>query len=238
MTGQQPEPVLQALHAAGRIAADWCELLAPVSLDIDYLVEAVRREEQRGVCVLPPEPQRFRAFERPLSELRVLIVGQDPYPTPGHAVGLAFATHPDVQPLPRSLANIFRELQDDQQLPPPTTGSLDAWVAQGVCLLNRVLTVRAGETGSHRRLGWEVVSEHVVRALAARSEPPVFVLWGTDARALVPVIRAVSTSAAIVQSVHPSPLSASRGFFGSKPFRQVNAHLIEAGHQPINWNPA
>lgn len=213
------------------VADDWASSLRPVAPDLLALRQRILAERERGIEVLPPDPQVLAAFHRPLAGVRVLIVGQDPYPTPGHAVGLAFATSPDVRPVPRSLANVYRERASDLGIPPATHGDLTAWAAQGVLLLNRVLTVRAGEAGSHRGLGWERVTECAIRALAARREPLVAVLWGADARRLAPLLEAVP----VVASAHPSPLSASRGFFGSRPFSRVNALLAAQGASPIDW---
>ena len=213
------------------VADDWASSLRPVAPDLLALRQRILAERERGIEVLPPDQQVLAAFHRPLAGVRVLIVGQDPYPTPGHAVGLAFATAPDVRPVPRSLANVYRERASDLGIPPATHGDLTAWAAQGVLLLNRVLTVRAGEAGSHRGLGWERVTECAIRALAARREPLVAVLWGADARRLAPLLEAVP----VVASAHPSPLSASRGFFGSRPFSRVNALLAAQGASPIDW---
>ena len=221
-----------AVDACGAgVADDWASSLRPVAEELRSLRQRIRAERERGIEVLPPDQQVLAAFHRPLAGVRVLIVGQDPYPTPGHAVGLAFATSPQVRPIPRSLANVYRERASDLGIPPAAHGDLTAWAAQGVLLLNRVLTVRAGEAGSHRGLGWERVTECAIRALAARREPLVAVLWGADARRLAPLLEAVP----VVASAHPSPLSASRGFFGSRPFSRVNALLAAQGASPIDW---
>ena len=182
---------------------------------------------------LPPGDAVLRAFRRPIGEVRVLVVGQDPYPTPGHSIGLAFAVERHVRPLPRSLGNIYRELHDDLGIPPAAHGDLTAWTGQGVLLLNRVLTVRAGASGSHRGIGWEEVTEAAVRALVSRGTPLVGLLWGSDARRMAPLLR--EGGAGVVESPHPSPLSASRGFFGSRPFSRVNALLEAAGAEPVDW---
>lgn len=184
-----------------------------------------------GHEVLPAADRVFSAFARPLADVRVLIVGQDPYPTPGHPIGLSFATAPDVRPLPRSLQNIYRELHDDLGVDPAPHGDLTAWADRGVLLLNRVLTVRAGEAGSHRGQGWETVTKAAIRALAARGGPLVAILWGNDARRLAPLLHGVPT----IESAHPSPLSASRGFFGSRPFSSANDALLAQGAAPIDW---
>ncbi|WP_236684303.1 uracil-DNA glycosylase [Corynebacterium epidermidicanis] len=184
-----------------------------------------------GADYLPPEPDVFRAFTLPFDQVRVLIVGQDPYPTPGHAMGLSFSVRPDVTPLPRSLNNIFQEYHDDLGLPRPTNGDLSPWLDQGVMLLNRVLTVAPGQAGAHRGLGWETVTERCITALAQRPQPMVAVLWGKDAQQLAPLVDPWP----VVASPHPSPLSARRGFFGSRPFSQVNDHLRSLGAQPVMW---
>jgi uracil-DNA glycosylase len=163
--------------------------------------------------------------------VRVLIVGQDPYPTPGHAVGLSFSVAPEVRPMPRSLANIFREYTDDLGLPTPSCGDLSPWAAQGVLLLNRVLTVAPGEPAAHRGKGWEAVTEQAIRALVERPDPLVAVLWGKDAAGLTELLGDVP----IIASAHPSPMSAARGFFGSRPFSRVNAELEDLGDEPVNW---
>ena len=173
----------------------------------------------------------LRAFAAPLAEVRVLIVGQDPYPTPGHPIGLSFAVERDVRPIPRSLANIYRELDDDLGIPPVAHGDLSAWAEQGVMLLNRVLTVQAGASGSHRGKGWERVTEVAIQSLVERGGPLVAILWGRDAGSLRPMLGATP----IVASAHPSPLSASAGFFGSRPFSQANALLQEQGARPVDW---
>lgn len=168
-----------------------------------------------------------------MAGVRVLVVGQDPYPTPGHAVGLSFSVAPEVRPLPRSLSNIYRELQTDLGIAPASSGDLTPWFEQGVLLLNRVLTVRPGAPGSHRGHGWEEVTQRAIEALAARGGPLVAILWGRDAQTLTPVLRGVP----VVASAHPSPMSASYGFFGSRPFSRANAHLADQGAAPIDWDP-
>jgi uracil-DNA glycosylase len=219
---------LAELADAGLIDASWVEPLAPVAADIAAVGERLRSE---GKPYLPAGEVVLRAFRTPLDAVRVLIVGQDPYPTPGHPIGLSFAVDPHVRPLPRSLSNIYRELSDDLGLAPAPHGDLSAWSAQGVMLLNRVLTVAPGAPASHRGWGWERVTEHAIRCLVAREAPLVAVLWGRDALNLTPLLG----HTAIVSSPHPSPLSASRGFFGSKPFSRVNALLEEQGAEPVDW---
>lgn len=213
------------------VAADWAAALAPVEPQLRAAGAFLRAEVAAGREYLPAGDAVLRAFERPLAEVRVLIVGQDPYPTPGHPMGLSFSVQPDVRPVPRSLANIFRELVTDLDLPAPTSGDLTPWAAQGVMLLNRVLTVRPGAPASHRGHGWEAVTDRAIAALVERGGPLVAVLWGRDAQSLAPALHGVP----VVASVHPSPLSASRGFFGSRPFSQVNRLLVEQGAQPVDW---
>lgn len=217
------------------IADDWARALAPVEGRIHEMGDFLRRETEAGRGYLPAGEHVLRAFTRPMHEVRVLIVGQDPYPTPGHPIGLSFAVEEHVRPLPRSLANIYAELRDDLGIDPAPHGDLTAWQDQGVLLLNRVLTVRPGSPASHRGKGWELVTETAIRALVARHEsegaPLVAILWGRDAQSLVPMLGSVPR----IASAHPSPLSASRGFFGSRPFSQANALLEEQGAQPIDW---
>ncbi len=226
---------LAGLVDRGLMAPDWAEALAPVDDRVAALGSFLRDELAAGRPYLPAGDAVFRAFRAPLADVRVLVVGQDPYPTPGHPIGLSFAVERDVWPLPRSLVNIYTELRDDVGVVPPRHGDLTGWADQGVMLLNRVLTVRPGAPASHRKQGWEEVTECAIRALVARAEtgPPfAAVLWGRDAQSLKPMLG----STPWVESVHPSPLSASRGFFGSKPFSSVNALLVERGAEPIDWS--
>jgi len=220
---------LPELADAGLIDRSWVEVLAPVAADIAAVGERLRAE---GAPYLPAGDLVLRAFRTPLDAVRVLIVGQDPYPTPGHPIGLSFAVDPHVRPLPRSLSNIYRELSDDLGIAPASHGDLSAWAAQGVMLLNRVLTVAPGAPASHRGWGWERVTEHAIRCLVAREAPLVAVLWGKDAQGLAPLLG----DTPIVASPHPSPLSASRGFFGSRPFSRVNALLEQHGAPPVDWS--
>lgn len=215
----------------GLIDSSWAEVLEPEEGRIAALGDFLRAETAAGRPYLPAGADVFRAFARPFDDVRVLIVGQDPYPTPGHPIGLSFATARCVRPLPRSLGNIYRELHDDLGLAPAAHGDLSAWADRGVMLLNRVLTVQAGVAGSHRRRGWEEITDLAVRALVGRATPLVAVLWGKDAATLAPLLG----STPIVSSAHPSPLSASRGFFGSKPFSRVNELLESQGAAPIDW---
>ncbi|GLJ78508.1 uracil-DNA glycosylase [Microbacterium imperiale] len=213
------------------MAPDWADALAPVADDIAAMGERLRAETAAGRGYLPAGDRVLRAFERPLADVRVLIVGQDPYPTPGHPIGLSFAVDAHVRPLPRSLTNIYRELEADLGIAPVAHGDLSAWSDQGVLLLNRVLTVSPGAPASHRGWGWERVTEHAIRAVVARRRPLVAILWGRDAATLQPLLGETP----IVASAHPSPLSASRGFFGSRPFSRANALLQQAGGTAIDW---
>lgn len=209
----------------------WAAALEPVAPNIARMGEFLRAEVAAGRPYLPAGDRVLRAFEAPLAEVRVLVVGQDPYPTPGHPVGLSFSVDPRVRPVPRSLQNIYRELRDDLSLATPADGDLTPWVRQGVMLLNRVLTVRSGVSGSHRGEGWEQVTEHAIRALADRGGPLVAILWGRDAGTLRPLLGDIP----IIASAHPSPLSARGGFFGSRPFSRTNALLMAAGATPVDW---
>ncbi|PZF10211.1 MULTISPECIES: uracil-DNA glycosylase [unclassified Curtobacterium] len=209
----------------------WADALAPVEPDVHRIGEWLRDETAAGRHYLPAGGDVLRAFTSPFDAVKVLVVGQDPYPTPGHPIGLSFAVDPAVRPVPRSLANIYRELADDLGVTPPPHGDLRAWSDQGVLLLNRVLTVQAGEAGSHRGKGWESVTDQAVRALVARGTPLVAVLWGAQAGSVRPLLG----DTPVVASAHPSPLSASRGFFGSRPFSQVNALLESQGAPPVDW---
>ncbi len=209
----------------------WVAALAPVEDQVAKMGEFLRAELAAGHRYLPTGAHVLRAFTFPFDAVRVLIVGQDPYPTPGHAVGLSFSVGADVRPLPRSLANIYTEYQQDLGYPAPANGDLTPWCEQGVMLLNRVLTVRPGTPASHRGKGWEAVTECAIRALVARDRPLVAVLWGRDAATLKPMLG----DTAIIESAHPSPLSASRGFFGSRPFSRANELLQRSGAEPVNW---
>jgi uracil-DNA glycosylase len=211
----------------------WANALEPVGPQVAQMGEFLRTELVEGHRYLPAGPNVLRAFTYPFDQVRVLIVGQDPYPTPGHAVGLSFSVAADVRPLPRSLDNIFTEYGKDLGHPPPATGDLTPWAERGVMLLNRVLTVRPGTPASHRGKGWEAVTECAIRALVAREQPLVAVLWGRDAATLKPMLDGGHCTS--IESVHPSPLSASRGFFGSRPFSRANELLEKMGADPIDW---
>lgn len=222
---------LPTLVERGLVAPDWAEALEPVDGRIEAMGRFLREEVRAGRSYLPHGDQILRAFSRPLAEVSVLVVGQDPYPTPGHPVGLSFSVASDVRPLPKSLLNIFRELTSDLGCEPPSTGDLSPWFEQGVMLLNRVLTVAPRTPASHRGRGWEAVTERAIEALARRGGPMAAILWGRDAQSLKPMLGDVPW----VESVHPSPLSASRGFFGSRPFSRVNSLLERQGGAPVDW---
>ena len=218
-------------YLSGLMAPDWASAMLPVAPQVRAMGTFLRAEISAGRGYLPAGPDVFRAFLRPLADVRVLVVGQDPYPTPGHPMGLSFSVQADVRPLPRSLANIVTELGTDLGLTPPASGDLSAWADQGVMLLNRVLTVAPGAPASHRGQGWEPITLRAVDALVARGGPLAAILWGRDAQSLVPALGPVP----YVASVHPSPLSAHRGFFGSRPFSRVNALLAAQGSGPVDW---
>ncbi|GAA2170841.1 uracil-DNA glycosylase [Glycomyces rutgersensis] len=209
----------------------WAKALAPVADDVAKMGEFLRAEVAAGRTYLPAAEHILRAFQQPFDDVKVIIVGQDPYPTPGHAIGLSFAVAPDVRPLPKSLVNIFNEYRDDLGFPLPANGDLTPWAEQGVLLLNRSLSVAPGTPASHRGKGWESVTEQAIRALAERGGASVAILWGNDARKLKDLLGAVPA----IESAHPSPLSARRGFFGSKPFSRANALLVEQGGEPVDW---
>ncbi|MFD7159765.1 uracil-DNA glycosylase [Kribbella sp. NPDC059898] len=216
---------------ADLVAPDWAEALAPVEGTVAQMGEFLRAEITAGRAYLPAGENVLRAFHRPLAEVKVLVVGQDPYPTPGHPVGLSFSVAPDVRPIPRSLQNIYRELMADVGVAAPSNGDLTPWADQGVLMLNRVLTVQPGKSGAHRGKGWESVTEQAIHALVNRGGPLVAILWGRDAQTLKPMLG----STPYVESAHPSPMSADRGFFGSRPFSRVNALLAEQGAAPVDW---
>ncbi|WP_344259931.1 uracil-DNA glycosylase [Streptomyces sodiiphilus] len=213
------------------VEAGWAEALEPVAGRIAAMGDFLRAEVAAGRTYLPAGNNVLRAFQQPFDDVRVLIVGQDPYPTPGHAVGLSFSVAPDVRPLPGSLENIFRELHTDLGHPRPSSGDLTPWTEQGVLLLNRALTTAPRRPGAHRGKGWEEVTEQAIRALVARGKPLVAILWGRDARNLRPLLAGVPS----VESAHPSPMSADRGFFGSRPFSRADGLLREQGAEPVNW---
>jgi uracil-DNA glycosylase len=225
---------MSARPLAEIVEAGWAQALAPVAPQIAAMGEFLRAEIAAGRSYLPAGHNVLRAFAQPFADVRVLIVGQDPYPTPGHPVGLSFSVEPHVRPIPRSLQNIYRELGTDLGLATPKNGDLSPWAAHRVLLLNRVLTVAPGSPGSHRGKGWEAVTEQAIRALVARGAPLVAILWGRDAQTLAPMLGDVAR----IESAHPSPMSADRGFFGSRPFSRANAQLIELGADPVDWSLA
>ncbi|MCL2515634.1 MAG: uracil-DNA glycosylase [Microbacteriaceae bacterium] len=226
-----PGKSLTELAADGAMDPGWAGALAPVADRIAAMGDFLRAENAAGRGYLPAGPNVLRAFSYPLADVRVLIVGQDPYPTPGHPIGLSFAVERHVRPVPRSLQNIYKELRDDLGVPAAEHGDLTAWAEHGVMLLNRVLTVRPGAAASHRGKGWEAVTEHAIRVLVERGGPLVAILWGRDAGTLRPLLGNVP----IIASAHPSPLSASGGFFGSKPFSRANDLLVQQGGAPVDW---
>jgi len=226
-----PGRSLAQLADDGLIDGGWADALAPVADVIASLGDRLRAEQESGAGYLPNGADVLRAFQRPLADVRVLITGQDPYPTPGHPIGLSFAVDRDVRPLPRSLSNIYAERESDLGIPPAPHGDLTAWSDQGVLLLNRVLTVRPGTPASHRGWGWEQVTELAIRTLVQRDRPLVAVLWGRDAANLQPML----DDTPVIVSAHPSPLSARRGFFGSRPFSRTNALLEQQGAVAVDW---
>jgi uracil-DNA glycosylase len=222
---------LAGLVEKGLVAPDWAEALAPVDDRIADMGRFLRGEVDAGRGYQPAGDLVLRAFRRPLADVRVLVVGQDPYPNPSHPIGLSFAVERHVWPLPPSLVNIYVELRDDLGIVPPRHGDLSAWADQGVMLLNRCLTVRPGESNSHRGKGWEAITERAIVALAERGGPCAAILWGRHAQSLTPLLGPIPS----VESAHPSPLSARKGFFGSKPFSRVNTLLEEQDGTPVDW---
>jgi uracil-DNA glycosylase len=214
------------------VGTGWAEALAPVAATIERLGDFLRAEQQAGRGFLPAGKNVFAAYAMPPKDVKVLLVGQDPYPTPGHPIGLCFAVAPQVRPLPGSLRNIFAELVDDVGVPMPSNGDLTPWVARGVMLLNRSLTVRPGAPGSHRGKGWEDVTSRTIEALVERGGPLVAILWGRDARDLRTMLGTVPA----IESAHPSPLSARKGFFGSRPFSRTNELLVDQHVDPVDWS--
>ncbi len=220
-----PQPLTELIDPG------WAKALEPVAADIAALGDFLRAETAAGRPYLPAGQNVLRAFTYPFEAVRVLIVGQDPYPTPGHPIGLSFAVDRSVRPVPRSLQNIYAELHDDLGIAVAPHGDLTGWAQNGVMLLNRVITVQAGASGSHRGKGWERVTDAAIRALVNRGTPLVAILWGRDAQSLAPLLGATP----VIASVHPSPLSARGGFFGSKPFSRANSLLTELGADPVDW---
>ncbi|HEY9494306.1 MAG TPA: uracil-DNA glycosylase [Intrasporangium sp.] len=218
-------PLAELVHPS------WVPVLDPVAETIGAMGQFLRAEVAAGRGYLPAGGAILRAFTLPLADVRVLIVGQDPYPTPGHPVGLSFSVAPDVRPVPRSLQNIYQELGTDLGLPPPANGDLSPWFDRGVMLLNRVLTVSPGRPASHQGKGWETVTAQAISGLVARGGPLVAILWGRQAQSLAPMLGQVPR----IESAHPSPLSARSGFFGSRPFSRANELLARQGATPIDW---
>ena len=204
------------------VHSSWKPVLEPFSADIARILGSLQ-----GSSIAPAQDRIFASLEVPLSEVRCVIIGQDPYPTAGNAHGLAFSIPDQVAKIPASLKNIFKELHSDLGLEIPQSGNLEKWRDQGVLLLNRILTTEVGRSNAHSNLGWQMITKGI--AEAAANQNAVAILWGTEAQALAPVFRESITS------VHPSPLSAYRGFFGSKPFSKVNEALIRIGREPIDW---
>jgi uracil-DNA glycosylase len=216
------------------VEAGWAKALAPVASQITAMGEFLRAELAAGRRYLPAGEHVLRAFNQPFADVRVLIVGQDPYPTQGHPIGLSFAVERHVRPVPRSLQNIYRELRSDLGINPPEHGDLTSWTEHGVLLLNRCLTVAPGASAAHRGKGWEAVTDQAIRALVERGTPLVAILWGRDAQTLQPLL----DDTPVIKSAHPSPMSASNGFFGSRPFSRANALLVEQGAEPVDWSLA
>jgi uracil-DNA glycosylase len=214
------------------VEAGWAKALEPVAGQIAAMGDFLRAEVAAGRTYLPAGSNVLRAFQQPFDAVRVLIMGQDPYPTPGHAVGLSFSVAPQVRPLPGSLLNIFREYSQDLGFPAPSNGDLSPWTGRGVLLLNRALTTAPGKPGAHRGKGWEAVTAQAISALAQRGTPLVAILWGRDAREVKPLL---GTGVPCIESAHPSPMSADRGFFGSRPFSRANDLLARQGAEPIDW---
>jgi uracil-DNA glycosylase len=215
------------------MAADWAKAMQPVQTHIHKMGDFLREEAKAGRRFLPAPDNIFRAFQTPLKEVRVLIVGQDPYPDPKYPVGLSFSVKREVRPIPQSLKNIYKEMIADLDATPPEHGDLSHLADQGVMLLNKVLTVQSGKPMSHWKKGWEEITEHAIKVLNERNEPMVAILWGSNARQFKAFL--TNPKIKILESVHPSPLSARNGFFGSKPFSQTNDYLKQQGLKPINW---
>ncbi|GAA3238492.1 uracil-DNA glycosylase [Actinocorallia longicatena] len=212
------------------VEAGWARALAPVEGDIAKMGDFLRAELAARRSYLPSGANVLRAFQQPFDQVRVLIVGQDPYPTPGDAVGLSFSVAPGRR-VPPSLVNIYTEYMKDLDLPGPADGDLSPWAERGVLLLNRVLTVAPNKPASHKGKGWEAVTEQAIRALANRGTPLVAILWGAQAQTLRPLL----SDYPAITSAHPSPMSADRGFWGSRPFSRANEFLSRQGAAPIDW---
>jgi uracil-DNA glycosylase len=220
-----------------QIPSSWRSALAS-EFEQPYLqkLEAFLESERAQHKIFPPETEIFHALEvTPLEDVKVLIVGQDPYHDDGQAHGLAFSVRPGVR-VPPSLVNMYKELEEDLGIPRAKTGYLESWAKQGVLLLNTSLTVRAHEAASHKNKGWEKLTDAIIKAVSSKSERVVFVLWGGHAQKKLPLIDAERH--VVIQSAHPSPLSAHNGFFGSKPFSKINSALEASGQTPIDWRVA
>lgn len=225
--------------AQDNLPSSWSPVLQPVlaTQEARRLGGWLRAEETAGKRIYPPRGQRLAALElTPLDKVKVVILGQDPYHGPGQAHGLAFSVPQGVPP-PPSLVNIYKELKSDLGIGPPDHGDLSHWAKQGVLLLNNALTVEAGQAGSHQNRGWEAITDAAVAAVAALPEPSVFILWGSHAQAKAARIPELTNNDRhlVIRSPHPSPLSAHRGFFGSKPFSRANAFLEANGRGAIDW---
>lgn len=221
---------------ASGLAASWLEAIG-AEFGQPYMQELeafLAREQALGKSILPPAEMRFNALRATaLEAVKVVVLGQDPYPTLGHAHGLSFSVLPGVKPLPRSLQNIYKELLADVGVDNRHTGCLQAWAQQGVLLLNTVLSVEEGQAASHQKKGWERFTDAVIQAVNQQANPVVFVLWGGHAQKKVGLID--ESRHLVIKSAHPSPLSARHGFFGSKPFSTINAFLHKHGREGINW---
>lgn len=218
------------------IHPSWHPILEPVAGQLEEVLAQLDARRAAGEHIEPQPEHVLRVFQMPFSEVKVLLIGQDPYPTPGHAVGLSFSMPTTVRPLARSLQNIYRELFDDVGIEPATSGDLSSWEQQGVFLLNTVLTVTAGTAGSHHKLGWQDITACAIRALAERGTPLVVILWGREAQKVAPYFD--GPQVLVLEAAHPSPLSARRGFFGSRPFSRTNEFLTAHNITPIDWRVA
>lgn len=221
----------KSLASHGFIAEDWVQVLEPLDAELRHIATDLAARSLAGEQILPEPEVMLRALTLPLAKTKVLIIGQDPYPTPGHANGLAFAAAKNVRPLPRSLRNIYKELLADVAVPEAPHPDLSPWHSQGVLLLNQVFSVTAGAAGSHQKLGWAPIVEAIITALNNRPQAVIAVLWGAHAQKLAVLLDRSEQ----LCSAHPSPLSASRGFFGSRPFSAINRLLSASGQESIDW---